>query len=56
MELEKFRVPDDDKGKKNAYVFKPEDVYDVMLNDLRVGKVKGTTTYNTNTNTHTNTK
>lgn len=46
MELEKYRVPDDEKGKKNAYVIRPEDVYDEMLKSLREGKVKGTTTYN----------
>ena len=46
MDLEKYRVPDDTKGKKNAYIFKPEDVYDSMINGLRNGKIKGTTTYN----------
>lgn len=46
MDLEKYRVPDDDKGKKNAYIFKPEDVYEEMLKGLKYGKVKGTTTYN----------
>lgn len=46
MDLEKYRVPDDDKGKKNAYIFKPEDVYETMIKDLKNGKVKGTTTYN----------
>lgn len=47
MELEKFRVPNDEKGQKNAYIFKPQDVYETMIRDLKVGKVKGTTTYNT---------
>ena len=47
MDLEKYRVPDDDKGKKNAYIFKAEHVYEQMLSGLRNGKVKGTTTYNT---------
>lgn len=47
MDLEKYRVEDDEKGKKNAYIFKADDVYDTMINGLRNGKVKGTTTYNT---------
>lgn len=46
MNLESFRVPDDEIGKKNAYIIKPEDVYNDMLKGLREGKVKGTTTYN----------
>jgi twinkle protein len=47
MNLEKYRVKDDDRGKKNAYIFKANDVYDTMLNGLKNGKIKGTTTYNT---------
>lgn len=47
MELEKFRVPDDSVGKKNAYLFRPDDVYESMIHGLRNGKIKGTTTYNT---------
>lgn len=46
MDLEKYRVKNDEKGKKNAYIFKAEHVYEQMLNSLKVGKVKGTTTYN----------
>jgi twinkle protein len=46
MNLEKYRVPNDDKGVKNAYIFKAEDMYETMLNGLKNGKVKGTTTYN----------
>lgn len=45
-DLEKYRVPDDEKGSKNAYIIRAEHVYDVMLKGLREGKVKGTTTYN----------
>lgn len=48
MDLEKYRVPDDEIGKKNAYIFKAEDVYTTMLSGLKNGKVKGSTTYNTN--------
>lgn len=47
MNLEKYRVEDDDKGKKNAYIFKAEHVYEDMLKSLKTGKIKGTTTYNT---------
>ena len=46
MDLEKYRVPNDEIGQKNAYVFKPSDVYNVMIKGLKEGKVKGTTTYN----------
>jgi twinkle protein len=46
MDLEKFRVPDDAKGSKNAYIFKANDVYPLMLKGLKEGKIKGTTTYN----------
>lgn len=46
IDLEKFRVKDDARGKKNAYLFKADDVYDLMLKSLKEGKIKGTTTYN----------
>lgn len=46
MNLNDFRVPDDSKGQKNAYIFRPEHVKDLMIHNLRNGKVKGTTTYN----------
>lgn len=46
MDLEKYRVAEDSVGKKNAYLFKADDVYETMLNSLKNGKVKGTTTYN----------
>lgn len=46
MDLEKYRVEDDSHGKKNAYIFKAEDVYPNMLKGLREGKIKGSTTYN----------
>lgn len=46
MDLEKYRVEDDEKGKKNAYIFKADDVYETMLHGLKNGKIKGTTTYN----------
>lgn len=42
MNLEKFKIDD-----KNTYLFKPEDCLESMLNDLKKGKVRGTTTYNT---------
>lgn len=43
MGLEKFRTED-----KNTYIFKPDDCLDKMLNGLKDGKVKGSTTYNPN--------
>lgn len=46
-DIEKFRVSDDEKGKKNAFVFRADDVYEEMLAGFRNGKIKGTTTYNT---------
>lgn len=42
MNLDKYRVEDD----KNTYLFKPEDCLEDMLKDLKQGKVRGTTTYN----------
>ena len=42
MELDKFRLDSD----KNTYLFKPEDCLEEMLIDLKNGKVRGTTTYN----------
>lgn len=41
-DLSKFRIEDD----VNTYLFKPEDVYPLMLKGLKEGKVKGSTTYN----------
>ena len=41
MNLDEFRVDD-----KNTYLFKPENCFKDMLHDLKNGKVRGTTTYN----------
>jgi twinkle protein len=41
MKLDKFRTSD-----KNTYIIKPEDCIEEMLNSLKKGKVKGSTTHN----------
>ena len=41
MNLDKYRLED-----KNTYLFKPEDCIEEMLKDLKKGKVRGTSTYN----------
>ena len=41
MNLDKHRLTD-----KNTYLFKPEDCIEQMLHELKVGKVRGTTTHN----------
>lgn len=40
MDLSAFRLED-----KNTYMFRPEQCIDLMLKDLKEGKVRGTTTY-----------
>lgn len=40
MDLSAFRLED-----KNTYMFRPEQCIDLMLRDLKQGKVRGTTTY-----------
>ena len=42
MKLDEYRIEDD----KNTYLFRPEHCVGEMLNSLRNGKVRGTTTYN----------